>query len=93
MMGRIYDEFRTQGFEIVAIDLREDTPRVTQFVRDADIHFPVLLDASGEVAAAYFVRAIPTSVFVDDQGVVRIVHMGTLTEDRLRTYIATMMHP
>ena len=77
-----------QGFEIVAVNVGEGAARVNQFVRDYEINFPVLLDVQGIVARAYFVRGIPTSIFVDEGGVIRAVHIGTLTERLLRQYIA-----
>lgn len=91
LLGEVYNEFHNQGFEIVAVNLREDPTRVAQFARDADMQFPVLLDATGEVATAYFVRGIPTSIFLDEEGIVRAVYVGTLTDETLRGYMADLM--
>ena len=43
------------------------------------------------MGAAYFVRAIPTSLFIDLKGVIQVVHRGTLTEEGLRGYIAKLL--
>lgn len=63
-MVKLYDEIRDQGFEIVAVNLRDDMTKITPFVEQFDMRFPVLLDATGLVGAAYYVRGIPTSVFL-----------------------------
>jgi peroxiredoxin len=70
-MVELYDEIYDQGFEIVAVNLGEDTNRVAAFVRRFDMRFPVLLDRRLQVASAYHVRGIPTSIFLDEQGIIR----------------------
>ena len=60
-MVKLYDEMRGQDFEILAINLREDRQKVQSFVDELQMTFPVLLDASGKVSQAYYVRGIPTT--------------------------------
>ena len=38
--------------------------------------FPVLLDMDGAVAAKYQVRGIPTTIFVDTEGIIRGMKTG-----------------
>lgn len=91
VLARAYKEYRDQGLEIVAVNLREHPDRVTRFVANAGMTFPVLLDANGQVAQSYFIRGIPTSVFVDEEGVIQAVHVGVLTESMLKSYIMELM--
>jgi thiol-disulfide isomerase/thioredoxin len=88
---KVYEEVHDQGFEILAVNLRENPSTVSRFVEEFGFRFPVLLDRNGEVGAAYYVVAIPTSVFVDDQGIIRYVLWGALTEQRLRQYVDLLM--
>jgi len=37
------------------------------------------------------VRGIPTTIFVDEEGIIRIVHVGTLDERMLRNYVRRVM--
>lgn len=90
-MVRLREEFHDQGFEILAVNMRETPYRVTRFVEQYKLRFPVLLDRTGMVSAAYFVRAIPTSIFLDDEGIIRTVHYGAMSESTLRKYIARLM--
>ena len=91
LMISAYEEYRDQGLEIVAVNMREHPDRVTRFVSDFEMPFPVLLDQSGQIAQSYFVRGIPTSVFLDEEGIIRAVHIGFLTESALRNYVVEMM--
>ncbi|MFP3897081.1 MAG: redoxin domain-containing protein [Anaerolineales bacterium] len=90
-MIELYNEKRDQGFEIVAVNLREDADRVEDFSQELGMAFPILLDKNGQIGAAYHVRGIPTSIFIDEEGVIRHVHMGTLTESALQRYVADLM--
>lgn len=92
-MVKLYNELRGQGFEIVAVNLREDPAKVASFVEQLKMPFPVLLDRSGQVGAAYYVHGIPTSIFLDERGVIVAVHVGTLSEQALRNYVNTLLHP
>jgi hypothetical protein len=37
------------------------------------------------------VRGIPTSVFVDDEGIIQNVHVGTMSESVMRAYIVELL--
>jgi thiol-disulfide isomerase/thioredoxin len=90
-MVKLYEELKDQGFEIVAVNLREDAAKVSAFAQEFGMTFPILLDPSAIVGAAYFVRGIPTSVFIDEQGVITAVHTGALTDELLRQYVSALM--
>jgi len=90
-MLRVYEALRDEGLEIVAINVSEDERRVAGFVDEMGIEFTVLLDPTGRVSRAYYVRGIPTSVFIDAEGIVQDVHIGTLTEDALQYYVDRLM--
>ena len=83
----VYEEYRDQGFEVLAVNVREDPNRVRKYVEEAGLSFTVLLDTRGQVSKQYFVRGIPTNVFVDRKGIVRAVHIGAMTERQLRDYV------
>jgi len=42
-------------------------------------------------ARAYALRGIPASFLVDQEGVIRKVHVGILTEASLREYVEALM--
>jgi len=55
-MQRLYERFKDQGLEILAVDLQEDRDRVQSFVKELGLTFTVLLDTSGTVGAQYAAR-------------------------------------
>jgi thiol-disulfide isomerase/thioredoxin len=65
-----YRAHRDQGFVILAIDVREDPARVREFADELGLTFPVLLDTDGSVTQRYQVRGLPTSYFIDRDGII-----------------------
>ena len=81
-----YAAHRDAGLEILAVNLRdqEATKRdVERFVAEFRIPFPVLLDEKGKVWRGYALVSVPTSVFVDLTGTVRVVHPGPISPEAL----------
>lgn len=56
------------GLRVVAVEVGEPWSLVRMDVRDQDLRVPVLVDASGAVAAAYGVRVLPSFAFIDRVG-------------------------
>lgn len=90
---RAYTAERDRGLEIVAVNLQEQEDKVRDFADEFGMQFPIALDRTGEVASAYRVQGsgLPTSVFVDRQGVVRVVRYGAMTADYLRQQLAALL--
>ena len=76
-MEQLYTELKDEGFTIVAVNSQEPLEQVSAFVDDMGMSFPVLLDSTGRVGAAYGVRAIPTTYIIDPQGAIRGRMVGT----------------
>jgi cytochrome c biogenesis protein CcmG, thiol:disulfide interchange protein DsbE len=75
---------RLQGeVAIVGVNQAEDAERVRTFVADLSLTFTVPLDERGQVSRAYNVRSLPTTFFIDRNGVIRRIQSGALTEATL----------
>ncbi len=90
-MVELYDERRDQGFEILAVNVAENPANVAGFVERFDMRFPVLLDRTGKVAVAFRVRGMPTSIFVDERGVIQATVVGALSKPAMRRYVDELM--
>jgi peroxiredoxin len=65
-----------------------DTPAlIPGFVDEFGITFPIVLDETGETVKTYGVLGLPTSVFVDKNGIVQEVFTGIIN----RAYIETKL--
>ncbi|MEN6408506.1 MAG: TlpA disulfide reductase family protein [Anaerolineaceae bacterium] len=64
--------------QLVILALNRDEARsdVIAFRDDAGLTFPILLDAGGKVFDLYHGMGLPTSVFIDSDGMIRAVQIG-----------------
>lgn len=63
-----------------------------QFASDRGVTFPVLLDTDGLADRNYQVRALPSTFFVDRQGVIRkVIIGGPMSEATLRSTVQDLL--
>ena len=67
-MEKLYNEFKSKDFTILAIDLQEDAATVKTFKEQYKLNFPILLDSDGSVALIYGAMSIPTTYLIDRDG-------------------------
>ena len=73
----IYDEWQDKGLVILAINIRETSSEVQQFMQSNNFSFPVLLDINGDVSAMYQIHGIPTTLFIDKDGIIKDKRIGS----------------
>jgi peroxiredoxin len=73
------------GLEVLGVAVDSDPSIVSSFQREFGLQFPLLPDEVGQggVKDLYRVGPIPTSFFIDRQGIVRAVKIGALQEQDL----------
>jgi peroxiredoxin len=67
-MERLYQEFKTQGLAVLAVDIQESPKQVARFMRDFRLTFPALLDTDAAVAGRYGARGLPSTYLIDRNG-------------------------
>jgi peroxiredoxin len=75
----LYEEYKDQGLEIVAVDGKRDTERAMKFIEQKGLTYTMLENAEGdeEVAGNIFkVRAYPSSFLIGRDGKVMFFHLG-----------------
>jgi len=75
---KIYDKYKDQGLEILAIsvDSVRTSSNVAPYAAGIGITFPVLLDTNNDVFRNYHVEVMPTSFLIDCNGEIRFTHSG-----------------
>jgi len=63
---------------IIGVDLDEDPAVVQAFVDELELTFPILLDEGGVVAERFNVNGLPTTFFIDSDGIIRQIYPGQL---------------
>jgi thiol-disulfide isomerase/thioredoxin len=89
-----YRAHANEGLQVLAIDLTDQERKmndVRRFVVELQMPFPVLLDEKGKVRKRYALRGVPTSVFIDAEGIVRLVNPGPITSETIQRGLAEIL--
>ncbi|WP_052130332.1 peroxiredoxin family protein [Ureibacillus sinduriensis] len=86
-MQKFHDEHAAkEGVVILAVnatDKESSINAVKRFAREFGISFPILLDVNGDVLLNYEVLTLPTSLIIDEEGIVVEQILGPVTEEVL----------
>jgi len=86
-MKRVYEDFQDQGFVVLAVNSthQDNLGDAIAFAQDLNLTFPILLDRDGTAGSSYAVRSLPTSFFIDPDGIIHdVVVGGPMSEALLR---------
>ncbi len=70
-LQEIYNEWSGKGLMVLAINIGESSAKVKTFLQDNDLSLPVLLDTKLDVFRRYNIRWIPTTFFIDKDGIIQ----------------------
>ena len=76
LLDELYNRYQRVGFNLLGVNIDDDSQRAMQMVEELGVGFPVLFDAAKDVSKLYNVEAMPVTVIVDRLGTVRYVHHG-----------------
>lgn len=66
-----YAELNKNNFEVIAVNIKEESAKVRDFVTKEKILFPVLLDSDGKVSKTYEITGLPVILIIDKQGEIK----------------------
>jgi peroxiredoxin len=90
----MYNQYKDRGFTVLAVNMTyQDEPlEIMPFVNEQRLTFPILLDETGEMATAYQLKSLPSSYFINREGVINeVVIGGPMAEALLRTRIENIL--
>ncbi|MBI2857346.1 MAG: TlpA family protein disulfide reductase [Chloroflexi bacterium] len=90
-LEKIYQKYKDRGVVFLGVDIKESPALVRQFVQRGGYNWTFLLDASGAVTSRYGISAIPTSFFVDRDGVIREIYLGAMNKDRMESRLLPLL--
>jgi len=76
---------------VLGVDYQEDAGAALGILEELGATYPAVLDSRGEVAEHYRVgNRLPSSFFVDADGVLRAMQIGQITPEQLAEHLAAM---
>jgi peroxiredoxin len=89
-LARAMTDYADRDLMVLAINQDETAEQVDSFLTEVGLSLPALLDAGGEVGAAYGAFFLPTTLIVGPDGIVSAVHRGILSREDLDDYLAAL---
>ena len=77
---------------ICAYNLDEIASAMT-IVDEFGLTFDILLDPEGEIQRLYQISGYPTTFIIDSDGVIRVRHIGIVSDDQLKSYLTEVGLP
>jgi len=86
-----YNEHRSEGFTIIAIEAGDPAEIVSAFVQSYGLEFPVWLDPNGASLRAFGNGTLPNSYVIDRSGTVRYAWTGEINKAMLEQYVTPLI--
>jgi peroxiredoxin len=89
ILSQLSQDYQDQNVIILTVNgiEQDQLGEVQQLVAELGLTQPVLLDEHESFWSTYLVQFLPTSFFIDTQGVIRHIMLGSATEDAIRSKI------
>jgi len=78
LLEEMYKKYNDLGFELLGVNVEEDSSKAAELLREVPVSFPILYDNTNKVTKLYNVVAMPSTVMVDRDGKMRYLHRGYL---------------
>lgn len=75
-LNQLYNELKSQGFEVVAINVGEDSSDAMRFLDQYPVDYPVIFDSFASCPEVYGLKGMPTSYLIDQKGIIQAIHIG-----------------
>jgi len=67
----IYEEWVDKELVVLAINIGESSSKAEEFMQSYNLSFTVLLDTKQDIAQKYNIQYIPTTFFIDKDGIIQ----------------------
>ncbi len=76
LLESIYKQYKNQDFVLLGVNVEPDSKPAGEWLKKQPVTFPVLYDVKSQVSDLYKVTGMPTTVWVDKKGNLRLVHQS-----------------
>lgn len=76
LLDRLHNRYEDTGFAVLGVNVEGEVAPAQEIVDRTNVTFPILIDDGQKVSDMYNLQAMPTTVVVDRDGVVRYIHPG-----------------
>lgn len=75
-LHQVQRDLTDRGLVVLGVNQLEASQTVQRFMREQGLNFPIALDLFGDASQTYRISALPTTYFIDRNGIIRDVVFG-----------------
>ncbi len=93
-LEKAYEQYEDSGIVILGVNLtnQDSVSDVESFVQEFKLTYPILLDRDGSVSNLYQIEGLPTTFFINREGIIRTVIVGgPMSETFIRSKMETLL--
>jgi peroxiredoxin len=76
VLQELQDKYQDLGVQVWGINVEQENQAGKDFLANLDLSFSIFFDETNKLSETYDVQAMPTTVLVDRDGIVRYVYRG-----------------
>lgn len=76
VLNELRNKYKAKGFEVIGVNLDEDTADANAFLKKFPVTFPLATDPKGASAEIFQIKGMPSAVLIDKKGVARADFVG-----------------
>lgn len=84
ILAKVSGEYGKKGVVFVGVAVNDTETKARKFIKKYKLEFATGLDKSGQIRKDYQLYGMPTTLFVNKQGIINYLHLGGVSEDLLR---------
>ena len=84
VLEKVVNEYEPKGVIFLGVAVDDTEIKMKDFVAKYGVTFPVGLDKTAAIQKSFGIYGIPTTYFIDKQGVINYSHSGSVTEELLQ---------
>ena len=91
---KVYQDYKDLGLVVLGVNTtnQDSEADAATFVRQYGLTFPIPLDRDGSVSVRYALRGLPTTFFIDREGIIRsVVVGGPMSEAVIRSNVEDLL--
>lgn len=85
-----YEDYGPGGLVVLGVNQGEDQATVKAYQEELNLTFPVVLDTQFEVSETYQINSLPTTFFIDRDGIIREIVVGQMNAALLKQQLRSI---
>lgn len=79
-LQRVHERLESAGLTVLGVNQAESMEAIARYQQDLGVDFPTAMDSRLGVSRQYLVNSLPTTFFIDREGVIRNLFIGPMTD-------------